>query len=571
MALLLMLAEAAAAPVTALVLGSLTEAVSEAHASEVLQLGLLVSLLVIVGLTGNHFAHVLYFELGAQAFLSLDRELIDLSNGSAGIAHHENAEYSDRITVLHQELNRISSNSMVALWHSISLAIGVVCTTALLVDTNPWLLFLPFAVFPPVLLGRQAERIISSCRHRMAHHTRAAQHIIDLARGVSSAKELRVLGLRSMLQSRHAESWREITRGLWLAELRATVLRVAGQLIFAVAYIAGTLLVVRAAVQDEASVGDVVLVIVLAAQVNQQATTGVTLLREFQRLAETLADLRWIRALVGQRPSSCSTIEAPSRLIDGFRLRDVSFHYEGSDVPVLRDVNLHLPAGAMVGIVGENGAGKSTLVKLLCRFYAPSTGVIEVDGTDIHRLDVLEWHSAISVGFQDFSRFELTAGRTVGVGDLPRLDDRRAVEEALDRTRASDIVDQLPDGLGTRLGRSFSDGTELSGGQWQKMALGRTMMRRHPVLLILDEPTSALDAQAEYQLFRQYAESARTVAERAGAVTVLVSHRFSTVRMADLIIVLSGNTVAESGTHAALIAADGVYASLYRLQADQYD
>jgi ATP-binding cassette subfamily B protein len=223
-----------------------------------------------------------------------------------------------------------------------------------------------------------------------------------------------------------------------------------------------------------------------------------------------------------------------------------------------------------VAVVGENGAGKSTLVKLLCRFYEPTAGTIELDGVDLRGLPADRWRERIAAGFQDFSRFELLARETVGVGDLPRLADEAAVAAALDRAGAADVTPRLPRGLATPLGLSQPDGVELSGGQWQKLALGRAMMRETPLLLVLDEPTAALDAEAEHRLFERYAAGAHRLARRTGAVTVLVSHRFSTVRMADLILVMSGSRIAESGSHAELMAADGLYAELYRLQADQY-
>jgi ATP-binding cassette subfamily B protein len=236
----------------------------------------------------------------------------------------------------------------------------------------------------------------------------------------------------------------------------------------------------------------------------------------------------------------------------------------------LHDVNIPIPAGSTVAIVGENGAGKTTLVKLLGRFYAPTAGAITVDGTDIASFDVEEWRARISGGFQDFARFEFLAREAVGVGDIPRIEDEPAIVGALARASATDVVPTLPGGFDTQLGKSFDDGIELSGGQWQKLALGRAMMREQPLLLVLDEPTAALDAQTEHALFERYAGAARRVAAETGAITIFVSHRFSTVRMADLIIVIEGGRVAESGSHAELMAQGGLYAELYELQARAY-
>jgi ATP-binding cassette subfamily B protein len=263
-------------------------------------------------------------------------------------------------------------------------------------------------------------------------------------------------------------------------------------------------------------------------------------------------------------------VPVPARLRSGIELRDVSFRYPGAAEDALDSVSLFLPAGSTVALVGENGAGKTTLVKLLCRLYDPTSGSIRADGVELSRVDVDEWRARITAGFQDFARFELVARETVGVGDLPYLDDMDAVQGALARAEASAVAAELADGLETQLGTSFDGGTELSGGQWQKLALARALMRTDPLLLVLDEPTAALDAEAEHALFSRYASEARRVAAGGNAIVVLVSHRFSTVRMADTIVVLEGGRVVEAGTHAELRGAGGLYAELYELQARSY-
>jgi ATP-binding cassette subfamily B protein len=262
-------------------------------------------------------------------------------------------------------------------------------------------------------------------------------------------------------------------------------------------------------------------------------------------------------------------LSIPPALQKGIRLDHVSFTYPGTTRQVLDDVSLLLPAGAVVAIVGENGAGKTTLVKLLSKMYEPSKGTIFVDDTPLARLPANEWREKMAGAFQDFFRFEFLARQTVGLGDVPRLEDESAVAAAVERAGAADVVGRLTLGLSTQLGPTWPGGAELSFGQWQKLALARGFMRDEPLLLILDEPTAALDAETEHALFEQYAAAARGHSA-GGRITVLVSHRFSTVRMADLIVVLDGSRLAEIGTHEDLMAKRGQYAELYGIQAAAY-
>jgi ATP-binding cassette subfamily B protein len=259
----------------------------------------------------------------------------------------------------------------------------------------------------------------------------------------------------------------------------------------------------------------------------------------------------------------------PARLTDGIALEQVSFAYPGTDRLALEDVSLRLPAGAVVAVVGENGAGKTTLVKLLSKLYEPTSGRILVDGAPLARMPADEWRERLAGAYQDFFRFELRALHSVGVGDVPRHDEEPAVVTAVGRAGADDVVERLAHGLETQLGPTWPDGVEVSFGQWQKVALARGFMRDEPLLLVLDEPTAALDAETEHALFEQYAAGARRTGE-AGRITVLVSHRFSTVRMADLIVVLDGAHVVEVGSHEELLARKGTYAELYDIQAAAY-
>jgi len=269
--------------------------------------------------------------------------------------------------------------------------------------------------------------------------------------------------------------------------------------------------------------------------------------------------------------TAAGDLPVPAVLRRGVRFENVSFAYPGTSKVVLDGVSVTLPAGAVVAIVGENGAGKTTLVKLLAKMYEPSSGAIFLDDTPLARVRALDWRARLAGAFQDFFRFEFRARHTVGLGDVPRIEDEPAVMAAVDRAGAGDVVARLASGLDTQLGPTWPSGVELSFGQWQKLALARGFMREQPLLLVLDEPTAALDAETEHALFERYAAAARGTGEGGGGrITVLVSHRFSTVRMANLIVVLDGARLVEVGTHDELMARSGPYAQLYGIQAAAY-
>jgi ATP-binding cassette subfamily B protein len=259
--------------------------------------------------------------------------------------------------------------------------------------------------------------------------------------------------------------------------------------------------------------------------------------------------------------------QLPNRGATGIVFEHVWFRYAGAADWTLQDFSAHLPVGSIVALVGENGAGKTTLVKLLCGFYQPTQGRILLDGVELTSLDPTVLRAALAAVFQDFARLELTVQRAIGVGELDHLDDEPAVRRALTRAGDVDLPNELPDGIRSQLGARWRGGMELSTGQWQKIALARALMRTQPRLLFFDEPTASLDAQTEHQLFERYTAAARM---HASLITVLVSHRFSTVATADLIFVLERGKLVEAGTHDELLARGGQYAELYVIQADSY-
>jgi ATP-binding cassette, subfamily B, bacterial len=500
----------------------------------------------------------------------VDRLLMQAALDAPGLAHHEVPKHSDQLELL--RLRRGELGEMVdTISHNLGMLLLSSGSVLLLAQIHPLLLLLPLFGVPSLWASFYAERTRVRAQERTAGKFRSARHLFEVATQPAAGKEVRVFGLGPALLDRHRRLWTDMDREQDRASWRGGMLAAGGWLLFSMAYVASIAFVLWLAVRGRATAGDVVLALKLAAGVNELVTWLAFMAGWLVGQLSTAGRVVWLTEYArSTRFVHPQPAPAPDRLREGIRLEDVTFRYPDTGRYVLENVSLDIPAGATVAVVGENGAGKSTLVKLLARFYDPTGGRILVDGTELIRIDQAEWRTRMAAGFQDFARFELLAGETVGVGDLDRMDDQPAVAAALSRAAATDVVDALPDGARTPLGATFDGGTELSGGQWQKLALGRAMMRPEPLLLLLDEPTASLDAPTEHALFERYAANARRVSALTGAITVLISHRFSTVRMADLILVVDGGRLVEAGGHDQLMARDGLYAELFGLQARGY-
>ncbi len=513
---------------------------------------------------------VMQVRLEEKASQVLRTHLVELTAGIPTIEHHERPEYVRELDLLRDQ-GQLLAQTTNAVLLNFRTYIGVLGGALLLARIHPLMAVLPLCGLASAWTQKRATAWSEEGRERSHPHWLWQEHVRGLTIAPATAKEIRVFGLMDELIRRYAEEARIRTRIQFGANVRGAALNVVGSLAFQVGYMGCIGLALLRAVEGEATVGDVLLAVTLATQMNGLMFQVVEWGNYLDRAMRAARRLMWLQDYAdgAARRVVTEPLPTPERLDHGVTLDDLSFHYPGTDKPILEHVTLHLPAGKMVALVGENGAGKSSLVKLLCRFYEPASGRILADGVDVRHFDAAEWQQRLSGGFQDFARFELLAREAVGVGDLARAEDEPAVRTAVARGSADDVVGILPHGLATQLGKAWTDGVELSGGQWQKLALARGSMRDQPLLLVLDEPTAALDAQTEHALFTRYADAAHR-GETAGGITLVVSHRFSTVRMADLIVVMDSCQVVESGSHAELMARGGLYAELYELQARAY-
>jgi ATP-binding cassette subfamily B protein len=497
-----------------------------------------------------------------------DRRVAELMAAVPTLDHLESPAFRDQAQIVREREGALGGayNSVV---NSIRNLMLPLVTLVVAIGADSRLLLLLPASLPSILVGRWIVRWDRRAEEEGAEPARLTQHLVSLATEPGPASELRVLGAREVVAARlhrAGAAWRA-------PHIRSEVSKHVAATACGVFYLASACVVLTVIVRDAADgrvpVGAVATSVLVIGQLGQVVTSLRFAFAQVAQVTRTVGRYRTLERGVAAALADNGTGTPPERLRQGISLRGLGFTYPGQERPSLSDVDLDLPAGSVVAIVGENGAGKSTLVKLLTGLYRPSTGRILVDGVPLASLDGEAWRARCAGAFQDHVHLELVARETITTGDLPALDSDERALRALEDAAATDVLLALPSELDTQLGSSWDDGTELSGGQWQRLAIARGMMRTHPLLLVLDEPTSALDAATEHALFEGYADAARR-AGRHGAVTVLVTHRFSTVAAADLVVVLTDGRVTEVGSHRELMASGGSYAQLYALQARGY-
>lgn len=521
--------------------------------------------------------------LSERVGFAFDRMLARLAAGIPGLRHQESPAFQDRLHLLRDRTLAMGAllNWLLNLLEQLG---GFLVTAALLATVHPALLVLPLIGALALRLQVAARGVTARAQEATAADYRLAVRLARLATSPQAGKELRVFEAGPQLWSRVRELRRRADSVTSRAQWRFAAIGCAAGLLNSLGLIGSVAFVVHLAVTGHTGLGAVLLAVVLAGRFTGHVGGLVQATGAVVELLQSAERLRWLRTYAEQAslpPAASDTghgsgaggAPAPSRLRQGIAVEGLSFRYPGTAATTLHDVDLRLPAGGVVALVGANGSGKSTLVKLLCRMYEPTLGRITVDGVALDAFAPERWRERTSAAFEDFVRFEFPLRETVGVGDLKRITDPRAVADALNRAGATGLPGTLPDGPDTQLGSRWERGVDLSTGQWQKLALARALMRPEPLLRILDEPTASLDAETEHVIFERYIEAARRPRPDGGdpvTVTLLVTHRFSTVRGADLIVVLDHGRVAETGSHGQLLARDGLYAQMYGLQERAY-
>jgi ATP-binding cassette, subfamily B, bacterial len=479
------------------------------------------------------------------------------------LRHFEDSEFYDKLTRARREASTRPLSLVMRSFGLVQNFIALASYGTLLWQFSPWaVLVLLLAGLPSFV----AEAKFSGDAFRLfrwrSPETRMQMYLETVLAREDHAKEVKLFGLGPLLLDRYRAIFRKVFKEDRALTLRRDTWGFFLGLISTAAFYAAYAWIAVSAVRGQITLGQMTMYVLLFRQGQSAVSASLAAISGMYEDNLYLSTLYDYLDTPVDAPSGAATAGPDPG--DGVRFENVSFTYPGAAEPAVRGVSLQLRPGHSLALVGENGSGKTTLIKLLTRLYVPSSGRITLDGLDLAQWNPVALRRRVAVIFQDFARYQLKVGENIGVGDVERFDDEARWREAADLATASPFVAELPAGYQTQLGKWFKDGRELSGGQWQKIALARAFIREGADILVLDEPTAAMDARAEAQVFEQFRELAH---ER---MVILISHRFSTVRMADQILVIQGGQVLERGSHDELMALDGHYAHLFALQARGY-
>jgi len=479
------------------------------------------------------------------------------------LRHFEDSEFYDKLTRARREASTRPLSLVMRSFGLVQNGIALVSYGTLLWQFSPWaVLVLLIAGLPSFV----AEAKFSGDAFRLfrwrSPETRMQMYLETVLAREDHAKEVKLFGLGPLLLDRYRAIFRKVFKEDRALTIRRDTWGFFLGLISTAAFYAAYAWIAISAVRGQITLGQMTMYVLLFRQGQSAVSASLAAIGgmyEDNLYLSTLYD--YLDTPVDTPAGTATQGTDPG---DGVRFEGVSFTYPGATDPAVTDVSFHLAPGQSLALVGENGSGKTTLIKLLTRLYVPSSGRILLDGLDLGAWSPVALRRRVAVIFQDFARYQLKVGENIGAGDVEHFADEAQWREAAAMATAAPFIDDLPEGYQTQLGKWFKDGRELSGGQWQKVALARAFIREGADILVLDEPTAAMDARAEAQVFEQFRELA---SER---MVILISHRFSTVRMADQILVIQGGRILERGDHEALMALDGHYAHLFALQARGY-
>jgi ATP-binding cassette, subfamily B, bacterial len=503
--------------------------------------------------------HILHAQINLQINSQIIRKALGLD-----LAHFENAEYYDKLENARREADWRSLQIVNGGFYLLQNLLTLLSYSALLIRFSPLLALLLFvATIPAFIVQNRLSELHFRVLSWRAPEARRLKYLEYLLTNLDAVKEIKLFGLGEPLLGRYTTLFGGFLDEDRVIARKRSLNSLGWGLVTTFTFYGAYAWIVYRAVSGLITLGDMTLYIGVF-RGSQGMFQGI--LGGFNQLYENglfMSNLFAFLALEPQMALSTQPRPVPRKFQQGIEFRNVAFRYPGQETWALHDVNLTIRPGEKIALVGLNGAGKTTLIKLLTRLYDPTEGQILLDGVDLRDYDLTEWRNQIGVIFQDFVRYHLSASENIGFGQVEALTDRPRIEGAALKSGADAVIAGLPEGYETTLGRWFWKGRELSGGEWQKMALARAFMRDCE-LLVLDEPTAALDAENELRIFQQFRQ---LITDKTA---ILISHRFSTVRMADRIFVIENGTISEQGTHTQLISEGGTYARLFTLQAESY-